>query len=132
MKVLLAIVGFFIVYIIVFNLSRTTQPVNPERERKFQLAVAGAMTLRDSMRNPESFVVESAFVVDGTDTLCYEYRAQNGFGGMNREMAVISIKSNKVVNGRSNKVFALWNKECANKPSESIDTVNTALRLVRK
>ena len=132
MKLILALIGFVIVFVIVVNSTERKPPTNPERERKFQLAVAGAMTLRDSMRNPDTFVVESAIVVDGTDTLCYEYRAQNGFGGMNRERAVIAIKANKTAFGNASKVAALWNKECANKPGEQIETVNTALKYVRK
>jgi len=134
-KAIFAAVLFLIIVIGMATLQKpatTTSTADPERGRKFQLAVAGALMLRDRMRNPESFVVESALVIDGSETLCYQYRAQNGFGGMGREIAVIAVKSNKVAYGSNNQVRTLWNKECANKPNESIETVNSALRYAGK
>lgn len=51
-------------------------------------AIGAARALRSTMRNPDSFSVISARLV-GSDLVCFQYRAQNGFGGMNVEQAAV-------------------------------------------
>ncbi len=102
------------------NPGSTATPTSPAQQQKkakddaqFQAGVGGAKRLMDAMRNPDSFKVSSAlFMNDGV--VCYEYRAQNGFGGMNVGNAVLTekgtVKTNEMEGGTK-----LWNKECANK-----------------
>jgi hypothetical protein len=66
------------------------------------------------MRNPDSFKVSSVLVI-GTETACYEYRAQNGFGGMNVGSAVLALRKNAFKTNEMNGFVQLWNKECAHK-----------------
>lgn len=76
-------------------------------------AMIGGATLKKSMRNPDSFKVESALAMETTGAVCYEYRAQNGFGGMNMENAVLTATGDfktESMDGFSR----LWNKNCAN------------------
>ena len=105
-----------------------------ERNRKFQLALAGALAVKSRLRNPNSLVIESAFVVFSTDAVCLTYRAQNGFGGMDRAMAVLVVDKNIAAVGNDSKTIAVWNRECAdpNKGVESIEHLNTALRYTAK
>jgi hypothetical protein len=76
-------------------------------------ALIGAMQLRRSMRNPDSFVLTSVLAMDN-GAVCYNYRGQNGFGGMTAGAAVLSptgrFKTNEMGGFR-----VLWNKECAGK-----------------
>jgi hypothetical protein len=52
---------------------------------------AGAVALRKIMRNPASFTLASAIMMkDGS--VCYDYRSQNSFGGMNEDEAVMTPK----------------------------------------
>jgi hypothetical protein len=53
-------------------------------------AVKDAKILRSEMRNPESFVIERVFtpVGDKTGGLCFDYRSQNGYGGMSQGTAL--------------------------------------------
>jgi hypothetical protein len=54
-------------------------------------AVRGAVKLQDQMRDPDSFVVEKVFTMTNKATVvitCFEYRARNGFGGMDRDAAL--------------------------------------------
>jgi hypothetical protein len=53
-------------------------------------AAKDAKILRSEMRNPESFVLERVFtpVGDKTGGLCFVYRSQNGYGGMDRAIAL--------------------------------------------
>lgn len=111
--------------------NRPQTEAEKEHERTFQLAVAGAAVIRDAQRDPDSFQVESAYVVKDTDALCYEYRSRNGFGGMNRARAVIDIKGDKIITDEAPGFRKAWNKECANKEGETV-TVNSALKYMRR
>lgn len=69
------------------------------------VATAFAKSLRDAARDPDSLKIESLRVSDDAKTVCSEYRAKNGFGGMNREFMV-------VVNGKTSQQAGAWNKHC--------------------
>jgi hypothetical protein len=107
------------------NKARTTG------DAQIQLLTAAALTLKQNMRNPESFVLESALLTDGRQSVCYTYRAQNGFGGMDRGYAVLAgANFDPTLDSRSALLKAqfktseesgfrqLWNKECANKAGQ--------------
>jgi hypothetical protein len=62
-------------------------------------------TLRQHLRNPDSSIWESVHANQDASIVCISYRAQNGFGGMNREPVM----------GIGNEVRqdpALWKKNC--------------------
>jgi len=76
-------------------------------------AIAGAKQLQQSMRNPDSFKLTQVLIMED-GAVCYDYRSQNGFGGMNLGHAVLSPKGQFKAN-ESSGLTSLWNKECANK-----------------
>lgn len=78
-------------------------------EMAFQRAVMGAKSLRAAMRNPESFKLASVHVKTN-GAICYTYRAQNGFGGMNLESAVLAPGTQHF-----NQNASAWNASCAHK-----------------
>jgi hypothetical protein len=82
--------------------------------------VAGSGVLKKNMRNPQSFSLSSAIVIDGTGAACYEYRSQNGFGGMNQGRAALSADGKAFLTSEMPGFSKLWNKECANKSGQSI------------
>lgn len=89
-----------------------------EKKRKhaaIQQASAGAIILKKSMRDPDSLKLESALVINGTGAVCYEYRAKNGFGGMNVGHAVLSADGKQFRTSEMDGFTKMWNKECANK-----------------
>ena len=95
------------------SLSPAEQVAKQKEEAAFSRAVRGAKALHESMRNPDSFKLSQALLMpDGT--VCYQYRAQNGFGGVNVGHAALTpsgqFRSNEMEGFR-----ALWNKLCANK-----------------
>ena len=93
--------------------SPAQQVANQKDEAAFQRAVAGAKQLKSSMRNPDSFKLgETLIMHDGA--VCYDYRAQNGFGGMNVGHAVLA-PNGQFKSSDSPGYATLWNKECANK-----------------
>jgi hypothetical protein len=79
-------------------------------------AAAGAKQLQQSMRNPDSFKLNQVLIM-GDGAACYDYRAQNGFGGMNVDQAVLS-PTGKFKTTDSEGFAALWNRECANKTGD--------------
>lgn len=76
-----------------------------EENKRYSAAAGATKTLRDSMRDPDSLKFESVRVNDDASVICAEYRARNGFGGMNREHIVVTTT-------RTSQSAADWNKHC--------------------
>lgn len=74
------------------------------------------------MRDPESFKLESALVINGTGAVCYDYRARNGFGGLNVGHAVLSPDGKTFKTNEEDGFTKLWNKECVNKTGKEVAT----------
>ena len=86
-----------------------------KRERAAQRAMSGAIALKKMMRDPESFKLESALVMESTGGVCYEYRSKNGFGGVNAGQAVLSADLKNFKTSEDHGFATLWDKECANR-----------------
>ena len=86
---------------------------NAKQDEYVKRAALGAIMLKKSMRNPDSFKLDSALVIDKTGAVCYDYRAQNGFGGINIGHAVLSGKTFKT--SEMSGFEQIWNRDCANK-----------------
>ena len=117
-----------LVSFIFFKAIITNEPVPPaptqtaeqklaqnKQNAALQRATSGAIMLKNSMRNPDSFKLESALVINGTGAVCYDYRAQNGFGGINAEHAVLSGDGKQFKTSSTEGFSKLWNVECAGK-----------------
>lgn len=74
-------------------------------ERRFNLAVGALIFIKKNLREPESVVWEGVWVNDAATVICVEYRARNGFGGMNKEVAVIT-------DSKLEKTAKAWNSKC--------------------
>jgi hypothetical protein len=83
------------------------------KERQWQKVLAAGAAIRQTMRNPDSIVYEDVRANQDASVMCFQYRAQNGFGGMNREIMAF-------VNGNPSQNRAVWNKNCT-KPMQSLD-----------
>jgi hypothetical protein len=100
-----------------------TQQRTKDAEDQYR-AVMGAESLRAAMRNPDSFKLKSAGLTSA-GAVCYQYRAQNGFGGMNLEYAVLAPGATSI-----NTNLSVWNRQCANKPiHDQTWAVNTRMGL---
>jgi len=93
-----------------------------KQDAAVQRAVAGASVLKKSMRNPDSFKLESALVIDQSGAVCYDYRAQNGFGGVNVGRAALAPDGSKFLTRESDgdAFVRFWNKECAKKSGTEV------------
>jgi len=94
----------------------TTTP--DHSKEKSTRALAGAMTLKSSMRNPESFKLAAVIATD-SGAVCYKYRSQNGFGGMNVALAVLS-KNDEIKTSEMEGFDKKWKRECVGKTGEDV------------
>jgi regulator of protease activity HflC (stomatin/prohibitin superfamily) len=90
------------------------------RERNFQFTVLLAKSIKEAARDPESLVWESILANDDTSLVCFRFRAKNGFGGFNREVATYA-------NGKLSQSAGIWNKNCANRELNDMIAVKHAL-----
>lgn len=91
-----------------------------QKERRFQFIVLLARSIKDAARDPDSLVWDDITADDDANVVCFEFRAKNGFGGMNREFAVYAKeKMSQSANS--------WNKSCANKSLNDMNYVKHAL-----
>lgn len=99
------------------------QPRKPPTQKDINIdrAVRGALSLKSAMRNPDSFTVESALVMD-SGAVCYEYRSQNGFGGLNQEQAVLTPKDNILLTTHRG-FAAAWEKFCHGKRGDDAEAL---------
>jgi hypothetical protein len=79
---------------------------------KLTTAVAGAQQLLRHLRDPESLKIVSVVVTDKNGMACIEYRARNGFGGVNRERAVYILLA--LITESDKGFVTAWNRWCAN------------------
>ncbi len=132
------IVGSIGAAIALFNLIPTPSPRprtridvanDARRDADFeedQQAATGAVLLRNSMRNPSKFDLSLVFIVDH-EWFCYAYRAENGFGGMNLDRAVVH-KEQLLIEADAT---GPWMKHCkASKGRKDTDTVKLILQKV--
>ena len=76
--------------------------------KRIRFAKIVAEALRNSLRDPQSLTIEYLGVNKESSIACIEYRAKNGFGGMNRTYAVLKNEKFLFQNADA------WNKNCAN------------------
>ena len=88
---------------------------NPPPSQEDVLIAGSAQALRHMMRNPDSFKIEKA-TQEPDGAICYTYRAQNGFGGMDKNNAVATLVESRfhVVVADEGEGLAAWLKHCSN------------------
>lgn len=90
-----------------------------KKEAEFQKVVAGAYILKQGMKNPVSFKLESAtMMADGS--ICYEYRSTNSFNAVVPGRYVMAPKN-------SGDSAASWNKYCGGKSGTDYTSARQAL-----
>lgn len=67
--------------------------------------IVAAGLIKESLRDPDSLKIEAMRVSEDGDIVCAGYRARNGFGGMNYEIAIFTPKG-------SSHEESDWNEYC--------------------
>jgi hypothetical protein len=91
-----------------------------KEEATFMKTAIFARSVKQALRDPDSLVWEDMRANDDATVICLEYRARNGFGGMNREFAVYG-------GGEVSQKPAAWNKYCT-QPLADMKYVRHALK----
>lgn len=94
-------------------------PAELQSEREFQQVVASVRALKGSMKNPKSFELVEALMMQGP-TLCITYRSTNSFNAVVTDYYVVSEKV-------SSSEPSAWNKHCAGKTGTSYAYVKNAI-----
>lgn len=95
--------------------SHTDPAIIKRNQSRLAVAAVGAENIRDSMNDPESFKLTSAFIVEETGAVCYGFRARNQFGGVGTLQAVYSPTKGGVKTSEMPGFRTLWNRECKGK-----------------
>jgi hypothetical protein len=99
-----------------------------ERHDQDQIAIRGARVLKGRMRDPDSFKLVGAWV-NTSGGACLEYRARNGFGGMNKGSAVATIGGAYVVadTDEAGDFVGEWKRQCTKDMREVTSMVDSSL-----
>ena len=105
------------------------KPSSPAEQIHWQASLDAAARLKNAARNPDSFrLVHADYMDDGA--VCYQYRAQNGFGGMGMGNAVFTPDAH-LFNDDSSRFRARWHRYCAHRTGvDKADGINIALNLL--
>lgn len=95
-------------------------PEDLARREVLARAIVGAKSIKAAMRDPESFDLEQVLMIEKTGAICYTYRAKNGFGGFNRELAVLRKGESALRSSGTSGFESVWNKSCANKTGQDL------------
>ena len=101
---------------------RAAQPktaAEVQREREFQQVVMAARSLKAAMKNPTSFELVSAMMVQGP-TICLVYRSTNSFNAVVTERYTLNDKVS-TTGGDA------WNKHCAGKNGDDYSHARVVL-----
>jgi hypothetical protein len=88
----------------------------PKQNEEELHLIIGAGTLRKSMKNPSSFELEMALLIDGARTACYSYRGRNSFNAVVPGQAVFIFDTQRLMTNNDEGFAKEWNGRCANKP----------------
>jgi hypothetical protein len=97
------------------------------------LALHGANDLRKSMKDPDSFKLDSALGIASENVVCYEYHGKNSFGANVPGAAVLQVVGDKVrlvAREQDESLFvSTWNRRCAHKEGREFGyTVRLAMQ----
>jgi DNA-directed RNA polymerase subunit RPC12/RpoP len=89
---------------------------------RIKAAAIAAQSIQQSARNPQSVSWEGILANDDASVICFELRAQNGFGGMNLEQIA-------VIKGVIKTSDAAWNNNCIHR--KMFDVRPDVIRLLK-
>jgi len=92
------------------------------KTKRVSAAATAAQAIQRSARNPQNVAWEGILANDDASVICFELRAQNGFGGLNVEQIA-------VIKGVMKTSDSAWNKNCADK--ELYDVKSDVIRLLK-
>lgn len=136
-RIMWLLVGGAVLTAIALQAAQVIDPVDPaetlrrrgvdrqqrnEHMQRARAAAASMTALRDTLRDPDSLRWETVTTDQSGNLVCMEYRARNGFGGVNREFAVMA-------KGRLARTPAVWNAQCVRALFDLTASANDLIKL---
>lgn len=98
-----------------------TPPAESKADENYRYMLAAVRTLKQAVKNPDSFKLVSAVLVDN-DVACIRYRATNSFNAIVPGHAVLSLPKKLSSSDPSD-----WNSYCAEKTGTGYEFPDMAL-----
>lgn len=124
------VLGFIILVVYEYATAPPKPPPTPEQvaadkasSERLEVATAGAKQIKQAMRDPASFSLESAMLIGKGDAVCYEYHARNGFNGMNKGQAVLLPDTQQLFLSEQPGFHNAWNKACGGKSGSDVASI---------
>ena len=92
-----------------------------QADRRFKAAFGLISEMKKETRNPSSFAVDQILSDDEPTIICVKFRAQNGFGGMNREILIF-------MDGKTSRNPKDWPRLCADGSMHDLTSARSLLR----
>ena len=133
-KILIGYLGLMVVGLVIMRVADKTTPEERQKKeaqrseeqskdnKRILYAAAAISGLQSGLREPDSLQVDSIMVDENAMVACIEYRAKNGFGGVNKDS--ITIKD-----GKPFKDAGTWNKNCTKSLYDVTDGAKKLIRL---
>jgi hypothetical protein len=102
------------------QLTPEQQAAKDKADKRVQNAVLGATMIQKGMKDPKSFDLETAIVIEETGDMCYQFRAKNSFGAVVPGAGVISEDFKLAKVDGDNGFAAAWNKRCQGRSGDSV------------
>ena len=89
-------------------------------EQYLSNVATGMEYLRTHARNPASLQFINVRVMTKTGSVCFTYRAQNGFGGMGIEQSAYDARHNVMITPEDSAWREDWDRACGSKASTDV------------
>lgn len=97
--------GFIIGQVATPEPTAEQQKENSGAAKRDSAAAMAVMALKSGLRNPASLQWQDILASEDGGIVCLDFRAQNGFGGLEHEVVT-------VIKGKATKDISTWNKRC--------------------
>lgn len=94
------------------------EPEDPHADKRYSLAIGLESTLKKGLRDPESLKIEQLYTDETGGRICALYRARNGFGGMNKEVLIVTETE-------TTQDATRWNDLCTGLPKDMLWAVQS-------
>lgn len=86
------------------------------RDLRYTMTYSAAKTIKDNLRDPASVQWISIRANENGSVVCFDFRARNGVGGLNREQYAYVKGQVSSINPSNSRLAGIWNKNCAGTP----------------
>jgi hypothetical protein len=103
------------------NVAATAPKEITKENAQIGMAIIGAQQLKQSAKDPKTFELESAILMD-SGAVCYQYRAHNAFNAILEGHTVLTEKTKLLVEDNDENDFvASWKRLCLHNSGSELE-----------